>query len=340
MTETPILHTEPLSFPWQTADPFLFCVFHDDAYPQGNETLGPVASLAGRDIGQDFAGKDGWRMYHGETIPGFPSHPHRGFETVTIVRRGFIDHSDSLGATARFGAGDVQWLTAGRGIVHAEMFPLVERDAPNPLELFQIWLNLPACNKMAAPHFKMLWSEDIPRTRSFDEHGHATEVAWIAGRLGHVSAPPPPPESWAAQPDSDVGILTLRLAPHAQWTLPAALGLHTRRRLYFFRGNRLALAGRDVAVGTMIEVRAGADVPLVNGDEPAELLMLQGRPIGEPVAQYGPFVMNTQAEIQQAFADYRATQFGGWPWPRHDPVHAREKGRFARHVDGTVEERS
>ena len=94
--------------------------------------MGPDASLAGRSIGQDFEGKDGWRMYHGDVVPGFPQHPHRGFETVTIVRQGFIDHSDSLGATARFGAGDVQWLTAGRGIVHSEMFPLLDRDRREP----------------------------------------------------------------------------------------------------------------------------------------------------------------------------------------------------------------
>jgi redox-sensitive bicupin YhaK (pirin superfamily) len=154
----PVLSVTPLGFPWATADPFLFCVHHDDAYPPGNEQMGPAAPLAGRDIGQDFAGKDGWRMYHGDTVPGFPSHPHRGFETVTIVRRGLIDHSDSLGAAARFGSGDVQWLTAGRGIVHAEMFPLLDRSGPNPLELFQIWLNLPAKSKMAEPHFTMLWS--------------------------------------------------------------------------------------------------------------------------------------------------------------------------------------
>ncbi|HEY8946720.1 MAG TPA: pirin family protein, partial [Polyangiaceae bacterium] len=106
-----ILQIRPLGFPWATVDPFLFCVHHDDAYPEGNERMGPAASLEGRRLGQDFDPKNAWRMYHGEVVPGFPQHPHRGFETVTIVRRGFIDHSDSLGATARFGAGDVQWLT-------------------------------------------------------------------------------------------------------------------------------------------------------------------------------------------------------------------------------------
>src|SRR5688500_9313261 len=134
----PILRVFPLGMPWQTFDPFLFCVHHDDAYPAGNEQLGPAASLAGRKLGMDFEGVDGWRMYHGQNVPGFPQHPHRGFETVTVVRRGFIDHADSLGATARYGAGDTQWLTAGAGIVHAEMFPLLERGSPNPLELFQI----------------------------------------------------------------------------------------------------------------------------------------------------------------------------------------------------------
>ncbi|MBU6503016.1 MAG: pirin family protein, partial [Burkholderiales bacterium] len=152
---SPIVQIKPLGFPWSTVDPFLFCAYHDDAYPRANGQMGPAASLAGRDIGQDFSRKDGWSMYHGSTVPGFPPHPHRGFETVTIVRRGLIDHSDSLGATARFGQGDVQWLTAGAGVVHSEMFPLLAQDQPNPLELFQIWLNLPAASKMADPHFTM-----------------------------------------------------------------------------------------------------------------------------------------------------------------------------------------
>src|SRR5690606_32880367 len=117
----------------------------------------------GRNIGQDFAGIDGWRMYHGAEVPGFPQHPHRGFETVTIARRGYIDHADSLGAAARFGQGDVQWLTAGKGIVHSEMFPLLSKDDDNPVELFQIWVNLPAASKMVDPYFSMLWASDIPK---------------------------------------------------------------------------------------------------------------------------------------------------------------------------------
>src|SRR6266540_2216074 len=87
----PIIQTTPLGSRWQTADPFLFCVHHVDHYPRGNDRLGPEAPLAGHDIGQDFEGVDGWRMYHGDVVPGFPQHPHRGFETVTIVRTGYIE---------------------------------------------------------------------------------------------------------------------------------------------------------------------------------------------------------------------------------------------------------
>ena len=339
MTTSSILQVRPLGFPWETLDPFLFCVYHDDAYPRGNGRYGPDASLAGRQLGQDFAGKDGWRMYHGMTVPGFPSHPHRGFETVTIVRKGLIDHSDSLGATARFGGGDVQWLTAGRGIVHSEMFPLLDAAAPNPLELFQIWLNLPARSKMADPHFTMFWSEDIPHRQHADAAGRTTEVACIAGRLGESGPTPlaPPPDSFASQPESDLAIWTLKMAPGARWTLPPADGAQTQRQLYFFKGDAVTVAGQAIDGHAAIELRASDAVELVNGAATAEFLVLQGRPIGEPVAQYGPFVMNTQQELQQAFDDYRRTEFGGWPFADSAPVHGAERVRFARHADGKVE---
>ncbi len=336
MTDNPILSVGPLGFPWETEDPFLFCVHHDDAYPKGNEALGPAASLGGRQLGQDFVVKDGFRMYHGSVVPGFPPHPHRGFETVTLARRGFIDHSDSLGATARFGQGDVQWMTAGAGIVHSEMFPLLSTERDNPVELFQIWLNLPAEDKLVEPHFSMLWSHQIPEHVASDASGRRTVVRIVAGTLGDVAGPPPPPKSWAARSDTDVAIWTLRLDPHARFTLPAAKD-GSRRTLYFFLGNSVSVAGRKFEEHAAIRVAPDRDLELVAGDEPTELLMLQGRPIAQPVAQYGPFVMNTRAEIQQAILDYQRTRFGGWPWQSEEPVHPRDAGRFAQHADGRVE---
>jgi quercetin 2,3-dioxygenase len=333
----PIIQISPLESRWQTKDPFLFCVHHIDNYPEGNEQLGPAASLAGHDIGQDFEGKDGWRMYHGDVVPGFPQHPHRGFETVTIVRDGYIDHSDSLGATARFGMGDVQWLTAGAGVVHSEMFPLLDRNGPNTLELFQIWLNLPAKSKLADPYFTMLWDHEIPRRRFTDGKGRTAEVTLIAGAIDGVQPLPPPPHSWAANPEAEVAIWSIAIEPGAAWTVPPVLRSGVARTLHVFSGRALKVGDRLVSTPAAIEVRGEQPVLLEAIDGPVEILLLQGRPIGEAVAQYGPFVMNTRAELEQAFSDYRRTQFGGWPFSSNAPVHPREQGRFARHADGRVE---
>ena len=268
---------EPLKFPWQTPDPFLFCVHHDDTYPAANEQFGPNASLAGRNLGQDFTIKDGWRMYHGRVVPGFPSHPHRGFETVTVVRQGLIDHADSLGAAARYGFGDVQWLTAGRGIQHAEMFPLLDREGPNPIDFFQIWLNLPKSDKMVAPHFKMLWADTIPKVSLADAQGRAIDLVTVAGRLdaSRLAQPLPPPSSWAARSDTDVAIWTIKLAPHAEWTLPAAAD-GSNRMLYFFKGDGLQIGTRTIPNGQAITMRAEVPAALRAGSTGAELLMISG----------------------------------------------------------------
>lgn len=334
-TVSPILSRKPLGMQWPTLDPFLFCAHHDDAYPKGNEHFGPVASLEGRDMGQDFGQKDGWNMYHGREVPGFPQHPHRGFETVTVVRTGLLDHSDSLGAAARFGRGDVQWLTAGKGILHAEMFPLLESEQDNPVELFQVWLNLPRANKLVDPHFSMFWNTEIPVHKVVDAKGRTTEINVIAGQLGDAKAPAPPPKSWASAPNSDVAIWTVRMQPSAVWTLPPAPA-GTNRMLYFFVGSGLKVAGETLSPRHGVELRSEVAVEIQAGNDEVELFVLQGRPINEPVAQYGPFVMNTREELQQTVAEYQRTQFGGWPWDTNDPVHARE-GRFARHADGRIE---
>ena len=291
--------------------------------------MAPAAPLTGRRIGSDFSGTDGWSMYHGRSVPGFPQHPHRGFETITFARRGVIDHSDSLGATARFGTGDVQWMTAGSGIVHSEMFPLVNTNSDNPVELFQVWLNLPAVDKLVDPYFTMLWAEEIPH---LDLPGGG-QVTVIAGRIGDIEPPPPPPNSWAAREESDIAIWHITLPPRSTWTLPPSRPA-SNRVLYQFSGAGLTIDGQDLPERTGAQVRSGIEIDISAGDEPVEVLVLQGAAIGEPVAQYGPFVMNTPEEIEEAFSDYKQTQFGGWPWPSDDPVHAATEGRFAIHADG------
>ena len=324
--------------PWPTLDPFLFCVHHLDDYPAGTEELAPTEALTGRSIGSDFSAKEGWSMYHGSVVPGFPQHPHRGFETISFVRQGLMDHSDSLGAAARFGRGDVQWMTAGAGIVHAEMFPLLKQGERNPMELFQIWINLPARDKMVDPYFTMLWAEDIP---TITDEG--IEVTVIAGTLGDERAPAPPPDSWASREDADVAIMNIRLEPGASWELPAAKAEDANRMLYVYGGTLLidggTAGGQSVETNQAAVIDPTVPVALSGADGGAvEVLLLQGRPIGEPVAQYGPFVMNDEAGIRQAFVDYQRTQFGGWPWKSADPNHGAERGRFARHVDGRIEE--
>ncbi len=334
---TDILSVTPLGTPpWPTLSPFLFLAHHRDHYPAGNPQMGPVASLAGRNLGMDFSGKDGWSMYHGRQVPGFPQHPHRGFETVTIARQGLIDHSDNLGASGRFGAGDCQWMTAGRGIVHCEMFPLVHEQKDNPTELFQIWLNLPRSDKMVNPYFTMLWRHQIPVIRVEDAAGRATVVSVYAGEYNGHLPPKPPPNSWAAREDAGVAIWSLKLEKHAAFTLPAG-PQQAGRMLYVFRGDGLQVAGRQIGVPHGIALRPGAAVELVAGTSEAEILMLQGRAIDEPVVQHGPFVMNTTGEIRQAIHDYQRTRFGGWPWDMDDPVHPRARGRFASYAEGPTE---
>lgn len=332
-----IKNIEKLGFPWKTMDPFLFCVHHADAYPKGESNYGPDPNfLQGRNIGNDFTLKDGWRMYHGDSVPGFPVHPHRGFETVTINKQGFVDHADSLGAAGRFSAGDVQWMTAGKGIQHSEMFPLLNQKEDNPLEIFQIWINLPKKSKFVDPYFKMLWKEDIPVIQIHDDEKRKSLIHVISGDYLDAAAPSSTPDSWAAVPGNEVAIWTIEIEANAKLELPIA-SPEANRVIYFYQGEKLIIDEQNIPGHHLIELNANQKTQVKNGDEPAFLILLQGKPINEPVVQYGPFVMNTQAEIQQAFSDYQQTQFGGWPWSRNDQIHNPKKGRFALHADGTIE---
>jgi redox-sensitive bicupin YhaK (pirin superfamily) len=338
MTKQPIIKITKLGPIWETSDPFLFCVHHNDQFPKGNEEMGPVDSLKGRNIGNDFQGKDGWSMYHGSQVPGFPEHPHRGFETVTAVLTGFIDHADSTGGIGRFGAGDVQWMTAGKGVVHSEMFPLLNKETDNPLELFQIWLNLPKINKLVDPHYKMLWAEDIPVIEASDAQGLKSSIRLIAGSYDENKSLEPTPASWANNDDHHVNIMIITMQPHAVIQLPQ-VSQTLNRTLYYYSGDTISISNTVINTNYGVQLQGNEVITIENGSTTSYLLLLEGEPIGETVVSYGPFVMNTDQEIKDAYNEYRQTGFGGWPWKTTSLVHPRDKGRFSSFADGTGDTR-
>lgn len=325
------MKTFQMGFPWQTFDPFLFCAHHQDIYPSGNEQLGiDRDQLGGRALGSDFEKKDGFRMYHGKQIPGFPYHPHCGFETITLVTEGFIDHSDSLGASARFGEGDVQWMTAGSGVQHSEMFPMLQSDNENRLELFQIWLNLPARSKQVDAHFEMIWEDEIPQWKT---SGVFTRL--IYGQIDEYKQSVCPPNSWAADHQNQLQLVQYILDPGATLQLPSTNG-PLNRALYQYKGSA-EINGQAFEEGTGVFIEEHEKLTIINCSEsPVYFILMQGKPIGEPVAKYGPFVMNTSQEIEQVIQNYRRTEFGGWPWPTAEHVHDAGRGRFAQYPDGYI----
>lgn len=326
-----IMNKTPIDFQWPIKDPFLFCVHHFDHYPKGNKNLGLDSShFQGRNMGSDFNLKDGFRLYHGEEIPGFPVHPHRGFETITIVRKGYVDHADSLGAAGRYGEGDVQWMTAGSGVQHSEMFPLLHQDKENTLELFQIWINLPAKDKMVPADFKMLWAHKIPEIK-LDK----VNVSLISGTYEGKEYYEAPKNSWASNKENEVNILLVKMQEGATFTYPRATK-NKNRMIYFFVGNEAKINDETIKGKMAVELDAASDFNITVNAE-TEFLILDSVPINEPVFQHGPFVMNTREEVIQTFEDYQKTNFGGWKWERKDMIHGPKIEKFAKYPSGKIE---
>ncbi len=327
--------------------------------------MGPSEMPKTIKLGADFEPSRPWRMYHGQKVPGFPMHPHRGFETITIVVEGTVDHFDSGGGSGRYSDGDIQWMTAGSGIQHCEMFPLLNQEGDNPLELFQIWLNLPQKDKFAVPSYKMLWSENVPTVKVGQ-----SEIRLISGGLGKLESQEPTPKSWANDKDNHVRLMTIDLNEGDVLYLKTESET-VLRSLYHYSGDDLCLClitpdevrdfftsgeglyadaenkSRRIAMAkgahicTLLPAKQMAalenvDLLLWAERGSVKLLYMAAEPIHEPIAQYGPFVMNTRAEIQQAYWDYENSKFGGWPWKNHEPVHPSTFKRQALYSDGSI----
>ncbi|MBB4037005.1 hypothetical protein GGR21_002919 [Dysgonomonas hofstadii] len=328
-----VIRIGKMGFQLEVKNPFIVCFHHKDHFPKGNGKQEPAYYLDSRQPGEDFDHHAPWRMYYGNTVPGFPVHPHRGFETVTVVTEGFADHFDSLGSCGRYGQGDVQWMTAGAGIQHSEMFPVISETEDNPMELFQIWLNLPKKNKFAEPNYKMLWHEQIPVAEEKDRNGNISRIRVIAGSYKDVNSLDPLPASWAYDRNNHVGIWLITMPPHAELTIPK-VSLTLNRMLYCYEGGGVTVEDRELPVDHFADLSGNDDIIIKNGNAGTRLLLLEGEPIRESVSSYGPFVMNTRQEIEQAIADYELTQFGGWQWNSPGPVNKPEDGRFASYKNG------
>jgi len=229
----------------------------------------------------------------GDYIAGFPEHPHRGFETVTYMLTGRMRHRDSAGNEGLVTNGGVQWMTAGRGVIHSEM-PEQEEGL---MEGFQLWLNLPASDKMRAPWYRDIPTEQVPRFTL--DSGAVVQV--IAGSSHGVAG--------AVQREGTEPVyLDIELPEDAELALPLPAGHNAF--IYVFRGEAV-VGGKGIAQARMaiLDNAQGADGVRIKAAAPTRLLVIAGRPLNEPIAQYGPFVMNTQAEVFQAVEDFRAGRF-------------------------------
>lgn len=230
----------------------------------------------------------------GEAI-GAPDHPHRGFETVSYILEGELEHEDSAGHRGRLEAGDVQWMTAGAGIVHSEMPSRAMRERGGRVHGFQIWVNLPARLKLTTPRY-----QEIPASRIPTAEAGGARVRVIAGEALAARA--------VIETHTPIIFHHWSLEPGAQATV--AIDAAQRGLVYVFRGE-VEIAGRRVGDGQLAVVPEGAgDEIAIRAAGRAELLVLGGVPLGEPVARYGPFVMNTELEIMQAIRDYQTGRMG------------------------------
>ncbi|MGB5853190.1 MAG: pirin family protein [Rhodanobacter sp.] len=225
-------------------------------------------------------------------IAGFPEHPHRGFETVTYMLAGHMRHGDSHGNRGDLVPGSVQWMTAGRGILHSEM-PQQENGL---MWGFQLWVNLPAKDKMTAPRYQDIGPQRIPVLHPAE----GVEVKLIAGELAGATGPV---EGIATAPV----YLDVSLQPGAQFALKLPVGHHGFA--YVFEGDAALVGGERLQRSELGVLSDGDQLQLAGGDQASRLLVVAGKPLNESVARYGPFVMNTQAQIHEAIADFRAGRF-------------------------------
>ncbi|MGX6977704.1 pirin family protein [Vagococcus elongatus] len=313
-------------------NPYILIARHVDDYPEGNGEMAPVEFPRDWQKGNDFTSGRGWNMYHGEYVPGFPAHPHRGFETITYAKNGIIDHFDSHGNYGRYGNGDIQWMISGRGLQHAEMFPLIETEKNNPFEIVQIWLNLPAHKKMVPPSYKMYWHENIPVIKLADKNPDKNFLKVLVGSYNGVQAERPVENSYGYEEENHINVWDGKLEKGERFVIPS---YPNDVKVQFYVGDgKFKVDDYLVDRNSLLVYTSDSEITFT-AEEDSEFMVFIGKEIKEEIYAYGPFVMNTKAEVVQAYEDFRKNQFGGWPWSSSAPTIPSDKGRFSVYDKGS-----
>ncbi len=323
----PVIKTEILNLHWDVENPFVYCVRHEDSYPVGNaQQAPPLDQIAGRNLGHDFKERMGFRMYQGKVVPGFPRHPHCGVETITTVRKGCVDHADAFGGEGRYSNGDTHMLTSGKGIQHCEMYPLVNSESENPLDILQIWLNLPSESKEVEPEQRMLWSEDV---QTKEENGCFVKV--ILGEWENLKGMETSEHSWAHNPENKVRIVFFKLDPNAKLNIPS-ISETANRNIYVLSDSDISVNDVPVEYRSRAKLDSNVDITITS-EEGCEILLLEGEPIPGKIVSFGPFFMCSDEEVRRKKAEAINDV---WPWPVIDKFNPKGTQRFFK-KDGNSE---
>lgn len=318
-----------LGMHWDTEDPFIFVSHHEDDYPPGNrQQAPPLREISGRNLGRDYQLKLGFRMYHGKVVPGFPMHTHWGYETLTVPEIGYIDHFDTERIEGRFGFGDVQWVSASSKYEHCEMYPLADQENRNPNDITQIMINLPLEMKNRGNQVTTVWKNDVPTA-----HGDGWDAEVFCGDFGSASSESPNEISYAKRANG-VRIVRITMSPRSKVTIDAAAEGATRN-LYFISGKDAKVLGEAVEYYNRLKLSNTEEIDIVNGEERSVFWLLEGRPIGQRMASFGPVTLEDLKEVRKGLDEIRRNEFLEWPWDVIDKAQPLGTQRFIRYPDGT-----
>lgn len=316
---------------WSGDDPFTFVSHHHDEYPKGNAQMAPpLEMIRGRNLGRDYQERYGFRMYHGRVVPGFPMHAHWGYETISIAEKGFVDHFDTEKNYGRYGNGDIQWTLASSRYEHCEMYPLLDQENNNPVHITQIMVNIPIDRKNKGIQVNNTWSESVP---VIEKDG--VTVTLYCGEYCGKSLYSPNEGSWA-KAENSVRIMKVIMQPGSVFELNKLDG-DNGRNLYYLSGKTIDLDGTQVKPNLRFKMKPNTDLRVVNGEEESEIWILEGKPIGEKQAAFGPVILEDLDTVRKSMDEIRINEFQEWPWKIMDVTNPIEMGRELHRPDGSVE---